>query len=344
MKLIFANRNYSSWSLRPWLVLKHFGIPFEEDQVLLSGEGWQEKIRKKSPSGKVPVLIDGEAIVPESIAIIEYLHDKFPAKGIWPSGPDRAGDGAFGVGGDAWRLLGAAEGGPDEHSRPASGQGRRSRRSPTTSDASKKSGAISLRIPAAPISSASSPRLTRCLPRSRPASGPTICPSRRSRRIMWRRSTSCRPSSGMAARPHSRSPGSSMTTRSTCVQCEGRRQVMHMIKLCVGVATLEELESYRSERAHWWGLDYGEDVHVHRTRTMPKRRAEIEGIGSIYWVISGVDPLPAAESCGWPRPPTRRVLPAAISSWRPTWCALRRDHANRSRAGAISTPKMRPRI
>jgi glutathione S-transferase len=86
VKLIFANRNYSSWSLRPWLVLKHFGIPFEEDQVLLSGDGWQEKIRKKSPSGKVPVLIDGDATVPESIAIIEYLHDRFPAKGIWPSG------------------------------------------------------------------------------------------------------------------------------------------------------------------------------------------------------------------------------------------------------------------
>lgn len=64
--------------------------------------------------------------------------------------------------------------------------------------------------------------------------------------------------------------------------------MMHMIKLCVGVATLEELESYREERAHWWGADYGEDVHVHRTRTMPKRRAEIEGQGSIYWVISGV--------------------------------------------------------
>jgi len=61
-----------------------------------------------------------------------------------------------------------------------------------------------------------------------------------------------------------------------------------LIKLSVGVATLEELESYRSERAHWWGLDYGEDVHVHRTRTMPKRRGEIEGQGSIYWVISGV--------------------------------------------------------
>jgi hypothetical protein len=61
-----------------------------------------------------------------------------------------------------------------------------------------------------------------------------------------------------------------------------------MIKLCVGVATLDELESYREERAHWWGADYGEDVHVHRTRTMPKRAAEIEGQGSIYWVISGV--------------------------------------------------------
>jgi glutathione S-transferase len=85
MKLIIANRNYSSWSLRPWLVLKHFGIPFDEEQVLLNGDGWKEIIRKKSPSGKVPVLLDGEATVHESIAIIEYLHDKYPAKGIWPS-------------------------------------------------------------------------------------------------------------------------------------------------------------------------------------------------------------------------------------------------------------------
>lgn len=64
--------------------------------------------------------------------------------------------------------------------------------------------------------------------------------------------------------------------------------MMHMIKLCVGVATLEELEGYREERAHWWGADYGENVHVHRTRMMPKRAAEMEGHGSIYWVISGV--------------------------------------------------------
>jgi hypothetical protein len=63
--------------------------------------------------------------------------------------------------------------------------------------------------------------------------------------------------------------------------------VIHLIKLCVGVKSLEELESYRDERAHWWGADYGEDVHVNRTRMMPKRAEEIEGVASIYWVIGG---------------------------------------------------------
>ena len=63
--------------------------------------------------------------------------------------------------------------------------------------------------------------------------------------------------------------------------------MIHMIKLCVGVASLAELESYRNERAHWWDADYGEDVHVHRTRMMPKRAAEMVGVSSIYWVIAG---------------------------------------------------------
>ena len=63
--------------------------------------------------------------------------------------------------------------------------------------------------------------------------------------------------------------------------------MIHMIKLCVGVSSLAELESYRSERAHWWDADYGDDVHVHRTRMMPKRAAEMEGQASIYWVIAG---------------------------------------------------------
>src|SRR5688500_14158688 len=85
MKLIIANRNYSSWSLRPWLVLSHFEIPFEDELVLLGGEGWKENLRRKSPTGRAPVLIDGDLVLPESIAIIEYLAEKFPAKPIWPA-------------------------------------------------------------------------------------------------------------------------------------------------------------------------------------------------------------------------------------------------------------------
>lgn len=91
MKLLFANRNYSSWSLRPWLVLKHFAIPFVEELVLLNGPGWREIIRSKSPTGMVPVLFDGDLVVPETIAIIEYLADRFPDKAIWPAAiADRA--------------------------------------------------------------------------------------------------------------------------------------------------------------------------------------------------------------------------------------------------------------
>jgi len=85
MKLLVGNRNYSSWSLRPWLVLRHFDIPFEDEVLMLSGEGWQDTLAKRSPTGKVPVLIDGDLAVPETIAIIEYLAETFPDKQIWPA-------------------------------------------------------------------------------------------------------------------------------------------------------------------------------------------------------------------------------------------------------------------
>ena len=85
MKLLIGNRNYSTWSLRPWLVLAHFDIPFEDEVLMLSGEGWRETLAKRSPTGKVPVLIDGDLVVPETIAIIEYLADTFPDKAIWPA-------------------------------------------------------------------------------------------------------------------------------------------------------------------------------------------------------------------------------------------------------------------
>ena len=85
MKLLIGNRNYSTWSLRPWLVLKHFDIPFEDEVLQLSGEGFRDVLARRSPTGKVPVLIDGDLVVPETIAIIEYLADLYPDKAIWPA-------------------------------------------------------------------------------------------------------------------------------------------------------------------------------------------------------------------------------------------------------------------
>jgi glutathione S-transferase len=85
LKLLIGNRNYSTWSLRPWLVLKHFGIPFEDEVLQLQGEGFRDALAQRSPTGKVPVLQDGDLIVVETIAIIEYLADRFPDKPIWPA-------------------------------------------------------------------------------------------------------------------------------------------------------------------------------------------------------------------------------------------------------------------
>ena len=85
MKLVIGNRNYSSWSVRPWLVLTHFEIPFEEELAPLSGPGWKENLRQKSPTGRVPVLLDGDLVIPETIAIIEYLAEHYPDRRIWPS-------------------------------------------------------------------------------------------------------------------------------------------------------------------------------------------------------------------------------------------------------------------
>ncbi|UYO00155.1 MAG: glutathione S-transferase family protein [Devosia sp.] len=85
MKLLIGNRNYSTWSLRPWLVLRHFDIAFEDEVLQLSGPHWRERLRERSPTGKVPVLLDGDLVLPETIAIIEYLADLFPEKPIWPA-------------------------------------------------------------------------------------------------------------------------------------------------------------------------------------------------------------------------------------------------------------------
>jgi glutathione S-transferase len=86
--LLIGNKKYSSWSLRPWLALKHSGIAFEEKLIALDQPDTAAKIRAYSPSGRVPYLRDGAIEVWESLAICEYLAEAFPAAKLWPE--DRA--------------------------------------------------------------------------------------------------------------------------------------------------------------------------------------------------------------------------------------------------------------
>lgn len=82
--LVVGNKNYSSWSLRPWLVLTHFKVPFKEVLIPLARPDSKVKILKYSPSGKVPLLKHGKSTVWESIAICDYVADLFPKKNMWP--------------------------------------------------------------------------------------------------------------------------------------------------------------------------------------------------------------------------------------------------------------------
>jgi glutathione S-transferase len=86
LRLILGSRNYSSWSLRPWLAMTVAGIAFTETVLPIYTPGASDAILKFSPSGKVPVLLDGDVSVWESLAIIEYMAEKFPHAGLWPQG------------------------------------------------------------------------------------------------------------------------------------------------------------------------------------------------------------------------------------------------------------------
>jgi glutathione S-transferase len=90
LRLVIGNKNYSSWSMRPWLALRANDIAFEEVFIpLYTGEADKARIIGFSRSGKVPILIDGDVTVWDSLAIIEYLAERFPATRLWPE--DRAG-------------------------------------------------------------------------------------------------------------------------------------------------------------------------------------------------------------------------------------------------------------
>ena len=85
LTLVIGNKNYSSWSLRPWIAMKVAGIPFEEIQIPLYEPGSRERMLEYSPAGKVPILIDGDEHVWESLAILEHLAERFPEARLWPS-------------------------------------------------------------------------------------------------------------------------------------------------------------------------------------------------------------------------------------------------------------------
>jgi len=85
MQLVIGNKNYSSWSLRPWLFLDASGVLFEEIQETLNAEGRKERFSKYSPTAKVPVLIDNELAVWDSMAICEYVSETYLDGKGWPA-------------------------------------------------------------------------------------------------------------------------------------------------------------------------------------------------------------------------------------------------------------------
>jgi glutathione S-transferase len=87
LHLVIGNKNYSSWSFRPWFAMKVAGIPFQETVISLEAPDFKTRLQDLSGTGKVPVLIDGDIRVWESLAILEYLAERFPDRELWPREP-----------------------------------------------------------------------------------------------------------------------------------------------------------------------------------------------------------------------------------------------------------------
>jgi glutathione S-transferase len=89
LRLVCGNLNYSSWSMRPWLALKHAKLPFRTFDVgMRTADDWKERILSFSGAGKVPVLVDGSLSIHESLAICEYVAELAPEARLWPEDPE----------------------------------------------------------------------------------------------------------------------------------------------------------------------------------------------------------------------------------------------------------------
>ena len=88
LTLVIGNKNHSSWSLRPWLALKAAGVEFREVLIGLRRPETKNDILRHSPSGKLPLLLDGSLAIWDSLAICEYVAERWPAAGLWPAASD----------------------------------------------------------------------------------------------------------------------------------------------------------------------------------------------------------------------------------------------------------------
>ena len=88
MQLVIGNKNYSSWSMRPWVLMRQLGLPFTEVKLRFDfepGSAFRRAVATVSPAGRVPVLVDDGFAVWDTLAITEYLHERFPGHGVWPN-------------------------------------------------------------------------------------------------------------------------------------------------------------------------------------------------------------------------------------------------------------------
>jgi glutathione S-transferase len=88
LQLVIGNKNYSSWSMRPWVLMRQLGIDFQERKLrfdFAEGSAYRQEVAQLSPTGLVPVLLDDGFVVWDTLAIAEYLHERHPEAGVWPA-------------------------------------------------------------------------------------------------------------------------------------------------------------------------------------------------------------------------------------------------------------------